>query len=118
MTAQNQNSSVTETIDEKTPGVDARTAREKSQQAAKAAGNAALSSFKGVEAGRKAVVGAAGSVASTASGAWTQVKERKPVAASAGAGVAAAVVAAAFAAGRASQRRSHGPLTRATGGRW
>ncbi|WP_353945499.1 hypothetical protein ABII15_30590 [Streptomyces sp. HUAS MG91] len=49
--------------------------------------------------------------------AWSVIKHRKAIAASAGGGVLAGL-AGAYALGRASARRGHGPITRWTGGRF
>lgn len=70
----------------------------------------------GVHRGKQAAISAGGKVASTAVTAWTVVKNRKVIAAGAGAGLAG-VMSAAFAAGRHSAKTGSGPLTRLTGGR-
>lgn len=49
--------------------------------------------------------------------AWGVIKHRKAIAAGAGGGVLVAL-AGAYGLGRASARRGHGPITRATGGRF
>ncbi|MFH9008507.1 hypothetical protein ACH4E5_35370 [Streptomyces afghaniensis] len=71
---------------------------------------------RSVEVGRQAVVAASGHVAASAKTAWTVIAHRKAVAAGVGAGLTV-LSAASYAVGRRSERHTHGPLTRLTGGR-
>ncbi|MGY6023637.1 hypothetical protein [Streptomyces spinosirectus] len=69
-----------------------------------------------VQAGREAVVAASGQAAAMAKTAWTLIANRKLIAIGVGAG-ASALGATSYLAGRRSGRRTHGPITRMTGGR-
>ena len=69
-----------------------------------------------VQAGREAVVAASGQAAALAKTAWTVIAQRKLIAAGVGAGVSA-LGATSYLAGRRAGRRTHGPITRMTGGR-
>ncbi|MFG2138399.1 hypothetical protein [Streptomyces sp. NPDC048650] len=69
-----------------------------------------------IESGRRAAVAASEKCAAAAGTVWTAVKNRKVVAAGAGAGLIG-IVSAAFAAGRATARPRTGPLTRLAHGR-
>ncbi|MCA1221909.1 hypothetical protein [Streptomyces sp. 8L] len=83
-----------------------------------AASHAGRSAAAGLDSGRKAAASLGTSVTSGATLAWTAVKDRKRIAAGAGAGFVG-LMGAAFAAGRATAK-SHtkgGPLTRLTSGR-
>jgi hypothetical protein len=95
----------------------ASAARSGVARAADVTTGAAHTAAKGVEAGRRAVVTASGQVAATARNAWTSVADRKLVATGVGAGLTA-LTAASFLAGRRTERRGHGPVTRLTGGRF
>ncbi|MFI6376018.1 hypothetical protein [Streptomyces sp. NPDC050546] len=86
------------------------------ERSAEATTAAMQTAAKGVEAGRQAVVTASGHVAATAKTAWTVIAHRKLVAAGVGAGLTA-LSAASYAVGRRSERGTHGPVTRFTGGR-
>ncbi|MER6332044.1 hypothetical protein ABT298_22430 [Streptomyces sp. NPDC001034] len=69
-----------------------------------------------VQAGRQVVIGASGRAVAAARTAWTVIARRKVLAAGAGAGLSA-LGAASYLAGRRAARRTHGPITRLTGGR-
>ncbi|MGW2460662.1 hypothetical protein ACWC4J_14680 [Streptomyces sp. NPDC001356] len=69
-----------------------------------------------VQAGRQAVVAASGQAVAFAKTAWTVIAHRKALAAGVGAGLSA-LGATSYLAGRRAVRRTHGPLTRLTGGR-
>ncbi|MFF7313863.1 hypothetical protein [Streptomyces sp. NPDC008137] len=86
------------------------------ERSAEATTAAMQTAAKGVEAGRQAVVTASGHVAATAKTAWTVIAHRKLVAAGVGAGLTA-LSAASYAVGRRTERGTHGPVTRFTGGR-
>ncbi|MFF7331218.1 hypothetical protein ACIQU5_18695 [Streptomyces sp. NPDC090306] len=94
----------------------ATAAKSGAARAADATSGAAHRAVKGVEAGRRAVVTASGRVAASARTAWTSLADRKAVAAGVGAGLTA-LTAVSFVAGRRTERRGHGPVTRLTGGR-
>jgi hypothetical protein len=70
-----------------------------------------------VQAGREAVVAASGQAAAMAKTAWTLLANRKLLVAAVGAGVSA-LGATSYLAGRRAGRRTHGPITRMTGGRF
>ncbi|GGY64630.1 hypothetical protein GCM10010300_04780 [Streptomyces olivaceoviridis] len=76
----------------------------------------AHSAAERVEAGRQAVVAASGQAVAFARTAWTVIAHRKLVAAGVGAGLSA-LSATSYLAGHRAGRRTHGPLTRLTGGR-
>ncbi|MFJ9543366.1 hypothetical protein ACIRPX_39890 [Streptomyces sp. NPDC101225] len=69
-----------------------------------------------VQAGREAVVAASSQAAALAKTAWTVIAQRKFIAVGVGAGVSA-LGATSYVAGRRAGRRTHGPITRMTGGR-
>ncbi|MFE0523344.1 hypothetical protein [Streptomyces sp. NPDC058954] len=69
-----------------------------------------------VQAGRQAVIAATGQAVAFAKTAWTVIAHRKALAAGLGAGLSA-LGATSYLAGRRAGRRTHGPLTRLTGGR-
>jgi hypothetical protein len=69
-----------------------------------------------VQAGRQAVIAASGQAVAFAKTAWTLIAQRKLIAAGVGAGVSA-LSATSYLAGRRAGRRTHGPITRLTGGR-
>ncbi|MCX5053980.1 MULTISPECIES: hypothetical protein [unclassified Streptomyces] len=69
-----------------------------------------------VQAGRQAVIAASGQAVAFAKTAWTLIANRKVLAAGVGAGVSA-LGATSYLAGRRAGRRTHGPITRLTGGR-
>ncbi|WP_371673421.1 hypothetical protein OG985_40675 [Streptomyces sp. NBC_00289] len=93
------------------------TAKAGAERTADAASRAATSAVKGVEVGRQAIVSASGQVAAGAKTAWTVLAHRKLVAAGVGAGLTV-LSAASFAVGRRTERHTHGPVTRLTGGRF
>lgn len=81
------------------------------------AGSAVVqSAAERVQAGRQAVVAASGQAAAFAKTAWTVIAHRKVLAAGVGAGLSA-LSATSYLVGRRSGRRTHGPITRLTGGR-
>ncbi|MGV9358415.1 MULTISPECIES: hypothetical protein [unclassified Streptomyces] len=69
-----------------------------------------------VQAGRQAVVAASGQAVTLARTAWTVIAQRKLLAAGVGAGLSA-LGATSYLAGHRAGRRTHGPITRLTGGR-
>jgi hypothetical protein len=69
-----------------------------------------------VQAGRRAVVAASGQAVAFAKTAWTLIADRKLLAAGVGAGLSA-LGTTSYLAGRRAGRRTHGPITRLTGGR-
>ncbi|MBE8472297.1 hypothetical protein [Streptomyces justiciae] len=69
-----------------------------------------------VQAGRQAVIDASGQAATLAKTTWTLIAHRKAVVAGVGAGLSA-LGATSYLAGRRAGRRTHGPITRLTGGR-
>ncbi|MET7453334.1 hypothetical protein ABZT03_15855 [Streptomyces sp. NPDC005574] len=95
----------------------ASAAKAGAERTADAASRAANTAARSVEAGRQAIVSASGQVAAGAKTAWTLLANRKLVAAGVGAGLTV-LSAASFAAGRRTERHTHGPLTRLTGGRF
>jgi cystathionine beta-lyase/cystathionine gamma-synthase len=94
----------------------ASAAKTGAQRAADATSTAAQTAVKSVEVGRQAIVSASGQVAAGAKTAWVVLNNRKLVAAGLGAGLTA-LSAASFVAGRRTERHTHGPVTRLTGGR-
>ncbi|MEU5719343.1 hypothetical protein AB0G71_26985 [Streptomyces sp. NPDC020403] len=110
---------------------DSAVAASKATESAEEAGKAARSVQSGVrsageatkraaaagwDTGQQTVRSTAGKVASTATTAWTVVKNRKAIAAGATAG-AVGLVGGAFALGRQTAKVHGGPITRLTGGR-
>lgn len=83
-----------------------------------AASHAGRSAAAGLDSGRKVAASLGTSVTSGATLAWTVVKDRKKIAAGAGAGFVG-LMGAAFAVGRATAKThaKGGPLTRLTSGR-
>ncbi|MFI1837789.1 hypothetical protein [Streptomyces olivaceoviridis] len=69
-----------------------------------------------VQAGRQAVIAASGQAVAFAKTAWTVIAHRKLIAAGVGAGLSA-LGATSYLAGHRAARRTHGPITRLTGGR-
>ncbi len=69
-----------------------------------------------VQAGRQAVIAASGQAVALAKTAWTLIAHRKLLTAGVGAGLSA-LGATSYLAGRRAGRRTHGPITRLTGGR-
>lgn len=69
-----------------------------------------------VQAGRQAVIAASGQAVAFAKTAWTVIAHRKLLAAGVGAGLSA-LGATSYLAGHRAGRRTHGPITRLTGGR-
>ncbi|PZH20174.1 hypothetical protein C1I97_01775 [Streptomyces sp. NTH33] len=69
-----------------------------------------------VQAGRQVVIAASGQAVAFAKTAWTLIAHRKLLAAGVGAGLSA-LGATSYLAGRRAGRRTHGPITRLTGGR-
>ncbi|MEV5474223.1 hypothetical protein ACWDR2_08710 [Streptomyces sp. NPDC003631] len=69
-----------------------------------------------VQAGRQAVIAASGQAVVLAKTGWTLIAHRKILAAGVGAGLSA-LGATSYLAGRRAGRRTHGPITRLTGGR-
>lgn len=71
----------------------------------------------GVQAGRQAVIDASGQAVTFAKTTWTLIAHRKAlVVAGVGAGLSM-LGASSYLAGRRAGRRTHGPITRLTGGR-
>ncbi|MFF4208697.1 hypothetical protein ACFYZE_04825 [Streptomyces sp. NPDC001796] len=80
-------------------------------------GSAVVHSAAGrVQAGRQAVTAASGKAVVFAKTAWTSIAHRKLLAAGVSAGLSA-FGATSYLAGRRAGRRTHGPITRLTGGR-
>lgn len=69
-----------------------------------------------VQAGRQAVIDASGQAAAFAKTTWTLIAHRRILAAGVGAGLSV-LGATSYLAGRRAGRRTHGPITRLTGGR-
>ncbi|MBC7272379.1 MAG: hypothetical protein H5T76_27360 [Streptomyces sp.] len=69
-----------------------------------------------VQAGRQAVIATSEQAVALAKTTWTVIAHRKVLAAGVGAGLSA-LGATSYLAGRRAGRRTHGPLTRLTGGR-
>ncbi|MFF4273389.1 hypothetical protein [Streptomyces sp. NPDC001536] len=69
-----------------------------------------------VQAGRQAVIDASGQAAAVAKTTWTLIAHRRALVAGVGAAVSA-LGATSYLAGRRAGRRTHGPITRLTGGR-
>ncbi|MFJ6120203.1 hypothetical protein [Streptomyces sp. NPDC092129] len=76
----------------------------------------AVDAAERVQAGRQAVIAASGQAVSLAKTGWTLIAHRKILAAGVGAGLSA-LGATSYLAGRRAGRRTHGPITRLTGGR-
>ncbi|MGW3461710.1 hypothetical protein ACWDE9_19860 [Streptomyces olivaceoviridis] len=76
----------------------------------------AHSATERVQAGRQAVIAASGQAVAFAKTAWTVIAHRKLLAAGVGAGLSA-LGATSYLAGHRAGRRTHGPITRLTGGR-
>ncbi|MEU2060823.1 hypothetical protein [Streptomyces sp. NPDC013455] len=87
------------------------------ERMAEVTGTATRTAARGVESGRRALITASGHVATTAKTAWVALAHRKLAAAGAGAGLTA-LTAASYVLGRRAERRTRGPLTRLTGGRF
>lgn len=88
-------------------------------EAGRVAGTSAAvvhSAAERVQAGRQAVVAASGQAVAFAKTAWTVIARRKLLAAGVGAGLSA-LGATSYLAGHRAGRRTHGPITRLTGGR-
>ncbi|WUU18787.1 hypothetical protein OG866_42140 [Streptomyces sp. NBC_00663] len=70
----------------------------------------------GVHAGRQAVIDASGQAVTFAKTTWTLIAHRKALVAGVGAGLSV-LGASSYLAGRRAGSRTHGPITRLTGGR-
>lgn len=86
------------------------------RRAADAGTEAVRGAAERVRAGRQVVIGASGRAVVAARTAWKAIDHRRVLAAGVGAGLSA-LGAASYLAGRRAERRTHGPLTRLTGGR-
>ncbi|MFI5659915.1 hypothetical protein [Streptomyces sp. NPDC051684] len=91
-------------------------ARSKETEAAKATGRAGALAAR-AKAGGAHLAAVPAKSAQVATAAWDFVRHRKVIAAGTAAG-ALAVLVSAYGLGRAGARRGHGPITRATGGRF
>ncbi|MFE5812719.1 hypothetical protein [Streptomyces sp. NPDC056479] len=101
----------------KAAGKAADKAGDTAERTAKATTAVAHTAAERVEAGRQAVVAASGQAAALAKTTWTLIANRKIVVAGVGAGLTA-LGATSYAAGRRAGRRTLGPITRMTGGRF
>ncbi|MFF5480886.1 hypothetical protein ACFY5C_26610 [Streptomyces sp. NPDC012935] len=98
-------------------GEAASAAVEATERTAKATTDVVHTTAERVEAGRQALVAASGQAAAFAKTTWTLIANRKVLVAGVGAGLTV-LGATSYAAGRRAGRRTLGPITRMTGGRF
>ncbi|WUH50759.1 hypothetical protein OHO27_42280 [Streptomyces sp. NBC_00443] len=98
-------------------GEAASAAADVTEQTAKATNAVAHTTAERVEAGRQALVSASGRAAAFAKSTWTLIANRRIFVAGVGAGLTV-LGATSYAAGRRAGRRTLGPITRMTGGRF
>ncbi|MET8718397.1 hypothetical protein [Streptomyces misionensis] len=94
----------------------AAAARDAGERTAEAGSAVVRGTAERVQAGREAVVAASGQAVTLARTAWTAIAQRKLLAAGVGAGLSV-LGATSYLAGHRAGRRTHGPITRLTGGR-